>query len=225
MAMLPNSFTNQEEQVIESPNSQSSRPTSPQYEPTDTESDEDNGNDLTPLQNSSFIQAPRRGSMMNLHKAIHEMMQIMPEEDALKAAEPEDQDYYGIGSRSARFTINMGLGIVYGTLCPPMNLLCWLNFFFCRLFYGYLIPFAETKKPDLGGPFWVEQLKHLFVGNIPYCIVMCGVLYRSSQPYLCSVVVQPLRKSIFLGIASNPSTCGSGPEAVRESVAYVGRYM
>ena len=80
--MLPNSSTNQEEQVIESPKNQSSRPTSPQYEPTDTESDdEDNDNDLTPLQNSTFIQAPRRGSMMNLHKAIHEMMQIMPEED------------------------------------------------------------------------------------------------------------------------------------------------
>lgn len=102
--------------------------------------------------------------------------QVMPEEDALKMAEPEDQDYYGIGSRSARFTINMVLGIVYGTLCPPINFLCWANFYFCRLFYGYLIPFAETKKPDLGGVFWVEQLQHLFVGNILYCIVMCGVL-------------------------------------------------
>ena len=46
----------------------------------------------------------------------------MPEEDALKMTEPEDQDYYGIGSHSARFTINMVLGIVYGTLCPPMDL-------------------------------------------------------------------------------------------------------
>ena len=78
---------------------------------------------------------------------------IMPDDDALKMAEPEDQDYYGIGSRSARFTINMVPGIVYGTRCSPINFLCWANFYFCLLFYGYLIPFAETKEPDLGGKF------------------------------------------------------------------------
>merc|ERR1719392_280255 len=103
---------------------------------------------------------------------------LYEEEEARKKSEPEDQDYYGIGSRSARFTINLVLGVVYGTLCPPMNVLCWVNFYLCRLFYGYLIPFAESKKPDLGGPFWVESLKHLFVANIIYCIGMFGVLHQ-----------------------------------------------
>merc|ERR1712007_309100 len=103
------------------------------------------------------------------------------DDKAHQLSEPEDQDYFGMGSRSARFTINMVIGIVYGTLCPPMNVLCWMNFYCCRLFYGYLIPFAETKKPDLGGPFWVESLKHLFVGNIIYCIVMCGVLSARAE--------------------------------------------
>jgi hypothetical protein len=71
---------------------------------------------------------------------------IMEEEDARKKSEPEDQDYYGIGSRSARFTINMVIGVVFGTLSPPINALCWMNFAICRLVYGYLIPFAEQKK-------------------------------------------------------------------------------
>merc|ERR1719420_1665987 len=83
------------------------------------------------------------------------------EEDARAKAEPEDQDYYGLGSRSARFTINMVIGIVYSTLSPTVALLACMNFFCCRVFYGYLIPFAETKKPDLGGVFWVTKLELL----------------------------------------------------------------
>merc|ERR1719160_2479006 len=97
-------------------------------------------------------------------------------EEARRMSEPEDQDYYGLGSRSARFTINLVIGIVYGTLSPPINLLVFINFACCRLFYGYLIPFAETKKADLGGHFWVTQLQHLFIGNMIYCIAMTGVL-------------------------------------------------
>merc|ERR1719191_1542724 len=84
-------------------------------------------------------------------------------EDALKMAEPEDQDYYGMGSRSARFTINMLIAIIFGTLCPWMSLLTGINFFLCRVYYGYLMGFAENKKADLGGAFWVQKLRNLFV--------------------------------------------------------------
>eukprot|EP00928_Gymnodinium_smaydae_P044936 TRINITY_DN299_c1_g1_i5.p1 TRINITY_DN299_c1_g1~~TRINITY_DN299_c1_g1_i5.p1 ORF type:complete len:771 (-),score=164.49 TRINITY_DN299_c1_g1_i5:68-2380(-) len=101
---------------------------------------------------------------------------LFEEEEARMLSEPEDQDYYGIGSRSARFSINLMIGIVYGTLSPPINFLAWVNFYLCRLIYGYLMPFAETKKADLGGAFWVEQLNHIFVANIIYVIVMTGVL-------------------------------------------------
>jgi len=98
------------------------------------------------------------------------------EDKAKQKAEPEDQDYYGIGSRSARFTIMMSIGIIYGTLSPPMNIFCYINFWICRVVYGYLINFAETKKADRGGEFFVYQLKHLFVANMLYCVVMTGVL-------------------------------------------------
>merc|ERR1719356_83483 len=117
--------------------------------------------------------------------------QLYPDDDdmAFKLSEPEDQDYYGMGSRSARFTINMVIGVVYGTLCPPMNVLCWVNFYICRLVYGYLIPFAETKKPDLGGIFFVTQLRHLFIGLMLYAILMTGVLWHRAAgpgPMVCT---------------------------------------
>lgn len=101
---------------------------------------------------------------------------IYGDDVAKQMAEPEDQDYYGIGSRSAQWTTHLLIGIIFGTLCPPMNVLVFVNFLICRLEYGYLIPFAETRKADLGGAFFVQKLHHVFVGLIIYCIMMVGVL-------------------------------------------------
>jgi hypothetical protein len=112
-------------------------------------------------------------------------------EEARAKAEPEDQDYYGLGSRSARFTINMVIGVVYSTLSPTVALLAWMNFFCCRVFYGYLIPFAETKKPDLGGVFWVTKLEHVFIGNVIYCILMTGVLFGRAPTSIPGIAVAP----------------------------------
>jgi len=105
---------------------------------------------------------------------------LYEEEDARAMAEPEDQDYYGMGARSARWTIMMVIALVFGTISPPINLLAFLNFALCRIIYGYLGTSAETKKTDLGGVFWVCQLEHLFWGNILYWILMTGVLYQRS---------------------------------------------
>jgi len=112
-------------------------------------------------------------------------------EDARAMAEPEDQDYYGIGSRSARFAINMLIGIIFGTLSPLVSLLAWCNFAVCRLAYGYLIVYAETKKPDLGGVFWVTKLKHTHIGVIIYCVLMTGVLTMRAPtwvPGVCAII-------------------------------------
>jgi hypothetical protein len=116
---------------------------------------------------------------------------IFEEEEARAKAEPEDQDYYGLGSRSARFTINMVIGIVYSTLSPTVALLAAMNFACCRLFYGYLIPFAETKKPDLGGVFWVTMLEHVFIGNCIYCVLMTGVLFGRAPTGTPGIMVAP----------------------------------
>jgi len=117
--------------------------------------------------------------------------QIFEEKDAKLLAEPEDQDYYGMGSRSARWTIMMGIGIVFGTLSPPINLLCFLNFVVCRVVYAYLFCFAETKKSDLGGAFWVTQLKHTFVICVIYCILMIGVLAERASNYGPAIIAAP----------------------------------
>lgn len=100
------------------------------------------------------------------------------EEEARAKAEPEDQDYYGMGSRSARFTIDMCIAIIYSTLSPTITLFAFLNFALGRVVYGYLIVFAETKKYDLGGEFWVTKLRHILKGTIIYCVLMTGVLMR-----------------------------------------------
>jgi hypothetical protein len=105
------------------------------------------------------------------------------EEMARKMAEPEDQDYYGMGSRSARFTIMFCIGIIFGTLAPPVLFLAGVNFFICRVVYGYLMPYAEGKKADSGGAFWCSQLQHVFVGNLIYCVLMTGVLMRRAETW------------------------------------------
>lgn len=108
---------------------------------------------------------------------------IYDEAEAKKLAEPEDQDYYGIGSRSARWSINLTISIVYGTLSPPVMILGLMTFALNRILYGYIIPFAETRKADLGGVFWVTMLQHTFTSNVLYCILMTGVLTRRAATW------------------------------------------
>eukprot|EP00421_Protoceratium_reticulatum_P040146 CAMPEP_0168444154 /NCGR_PEP_ID=MMETSP0228-20121227/44900_1 /TAXON_ID=133427 /ORGANISM="Protoceratium reticulatum, Strain CCCM 535 (=CCMP 1889)" /LENGTH=614 /DNA_ID=CAMNT_0008458583 /DNA_START=19 /DNA_END=1862 /DNA_ORIENTATION=- len=106
-------------------------------------------------------------------------VQLYEEEDARKLSEPEDQDYY------------LAIGLVYGTLSPPINLLCFLNFAVCRLVYGYLFCFAEGKKPDLGGAFWNSQMLHLFVACIIYSVLMTGVLCQRAANYGPGIIAAP----------------------------------
>jgi len=110
-------------------------------------------------------------------------LKIWDEQGAKQVAEPEDQDYYGMGGRSARWAIFMTIGIVYGTLSPPINMLCLGNFAVSRIAYGYLMVFAETKKPDLGGVFFVKQMEHILVALIIYGILMTGVLMQRAATY------------------------------------------
>jgi len=95
-------------------------------------------------------------------------------------AEPEDQDYYGIGSRSARFGFMLTLVLAFCSLSPLIVILGWVNFWVCRKVYGYLCVFCEKKKPDLGGVFYVSQLTHIQEGMFIYIILMAGVLLERS---------------------------------------------
>jgi len=116
---------------------------------------------------------------------------LYDEKEAKAFAEPEDQDYYGMGSRSARWSIAMAICIVFGTLCPPINVLGFLTFLLCRMIYGYLFCFAEIRKADTGGAFWVTQLQHVFVSTILYCVLMIGVLAMRAENYGPALIALP----------------------------------
>jgi len=93
---------------------------------------------------------------------------------ARELAEPEDQDYYGIGSRSARWTTNAVVGLCFCSVSPEIVLMTIVNFSLCKLIYSYLVVFAETRKVDLGGEFWVDQLRHLRLGLWIYWLLTSG---------------------------------------------------
>mmetsp|Transcript_2271 Transcript_2271/g.4133 ORF Transcript_2271/g.4133 Transcript_2271/m.4133 type:complete len:767 (-) Transcript_2271:101-2401(-) len=105
---------------------------------------------------------------------------VCSEERARQAAEPEDQDFYGMGSRSARHTLVVVIGLIFCTITPAMAPLAFLNAFACRVVYGYLVVYAETRKPDLGGEFWCTQLRHIQQGLGIYIVLMVGVLLQRS---------------------------------------------
>mmetsp|Transcript_54561 Transcript_54561/g.157836 ORF Transcript_54561/g.157836 Transcript_54561/m.157836 type:complete len:911 (+) Transcript_54561:150-2882(+) len=105
-------------------------------------------------------------------------------EEAHKFAEPEDQDYYGMGARTARYTCFFVIGLVFVSLCPLLCIIAFIYFLFIRLLIAYQVVFAETKKPDLGGEFWVTSMKHCQFGLLVYIMVMTAVLYeRADSPY------------------------------------------
>jgi hypothetical protein len=99
------------------------------------------------------------------------------EEEARDLAEPEDQDYYGIGSRTARFSTLVTIGIVFGTLSPPCSVLAWMTVLWIRTLFGFQFTFNETKKPDLGGAFAARAFHNVYCALHIYFVLMCGVLY------------------------------------------------
>ncbi|CAJ1347409.1 unnamed protein product, partial [Effrenium voratum] len=113
---------------------------------------------------------------------------VCSEERARSKAEPEDQDYYGIGSRSARHTLIAVTGLVFCTLCPLICILCLINGCVCRFFYGFLSVYAEEKKADLGGVFWLTQMRHMQQGLLVYLILMTGVLLERGQNIVPGVI-------------------------------------
>jgi len=105
------------------------------------------------------------------------------EQEAKDMAEPEDQDYYGIGSRTARWSTMVCIGVVYGTLSPPVSLLSFMLFFWIRLVYGYMFVFAETKKADLGGIFFVRALHNTWTTLHIYLVLMLGVFAQRASSW------------------------------------------
>merc|ERR1719277_599809 len=113
---------------------------------------------------------------------------FMEEERARELSEPEDQDYYGQGGRCARAAEYLVMAFVFSSLSPLICVLALINFGLCRVVYGYLMVWAETKKPDLGGVFWVSNLRHLQWGLLLYVLTMSGCLAMRSQSNYPSII-------------------------------------
>eukprot|EP00416_Gambierdiscus_australes_P025159 CAMPEP_0171079748 /NCGR_PEP_ID=MMETSP0766_2-20121228/15448_1 /TAXON_ID=439317 /ORGANISM="Gambierdiscus australes, Strain CAWD 149" /LENGTH=421 /DNA_ID=CAMNT_0011536959 /DNA_START=15 /DNA_END=1281 /DNA_ORIENTATION=+ len=107
---------------------------------------------------------------------------------AVQLAEPEDQDYYGLGARSARWSLDLVLAQVFCSITPLMTLVTFLNFLITRVFYGYLVVFAETRKPDMGGPFFMKQMFHVQFGLLIYVLLMMGVFARRAATWVPVVI-------------------------------------
>jgi len=118
---------------------------------------------------------------------------------ALQRAEPEDQEYHGMGSRSARVTLLYVLALVFSTLCPLITLLGAVAFGVARVVYTYLFVYAETLKPDLGGLFWQRQLNHAQQGTFLYIALMTAVLLqRAPTPWPGMICAS---SAVFMGFS------------------------
>jgi len=110
--------------------------------------------------------------------------------------EPEAQDYNGLGARYARFTYQFALWAVYSVMSPLVFISGALNFLVCRIVYVYLFVYAEIRKPDLGGVFFVTALKHLQYTMGLMILVMCGLIREEAEThapvFLCGASAIPL---------------------------------
>jgi len=131
-----------------------------------------------PLQWVTHAQNLVRNANLFKFLAFSKMFGFAP---AIKKMEPEDQDYYGLGSRSSRFAFFLVLTLCFASLSPLIITLGFANFWICRIVYGYLCVFCEKKKPDLGGVFYVTQLQHVQQGMFIYLILMTGVLLERAS--------------------------------------------
>lgn len=110
--------------------------------------------------------------------------QFYGDQDANDMAEPEDQDYYGMGSRSARFSLFWVTAIVFLTLSPTIGILCFIQMALARVIFSYLFVYCESLKTDMGGFFWYSSLKAVQQGSMLYVVIMTAcLLQRAANAY------------------------------------------
>merc|ERR1719468_171631 len=73
----------------------------------------------------------------------------------------------------------MTISLVFLQCTPYVCVAGTLWFFFAGYVYRWLVLYSETKKPDLGGVFWDQALKHLYFSLALYQLVMVAILLDS----------------------------------------------
>lgn len=116
-------------------------------------------------------------------------------EEARKLAEPDSSDASdGMGARMARAAFVMTITLVFSTCSPLITVFSWVYFFLGEHTYRYLLVYAEARKPDLGGAFWLSGLKSLMFALGLYVALSVGILCRvgnrpAATTAACSVIV------------------------------------
>ena len=88
--------------------------------------------------------------------------------------------------------VSFVLGLLFSSVAPLLSIFAMLDLILGRLIYGYLVIHAETRKPDLGGEFWVSQVHFAELALGLYCILMIGVLSQMSESYAWMIAAPSL---------------------------------
>jgi len=108
-------------------------------------------------------------------------------ETAKDKSEPEDQEFTGIGSRSARAALQLSTVLTFCTLSPLISILGFFMFAVSRLIHGFLFE-VENRKADLGGVFWVSDLEEIQRGLFLFVLLMTGVLAERAGNFVPSAI-------------------------------------
>ncbi|CAE7832757.1 unnamed protein product [Symbiodinium sp. CCMP2592] len=137
-----------------------------------------------PMQMAAYATAALRLPQLLKYMAFR----ILQSKDAKARSEPEDQTYFGIGSRSARASLQLVTVLTFSTLSPLISILGFMMFAVCRATHGFLLREAESVKLDLGGVFWETSLRHVLQGLFIFVLLMTGVLAERSGNWIPSAV-------------------------------------
>jgi len=122
-----------------------------------------------------FAVALEQLRLSNLLKYIF-FRSFLPPEKAKERSEPEAPDAYGLGCRFAKATSHGTIAFCFCTCSPLICIFSWIYYRLGSITYTYLLCKAETKKPDIGGYFWVQALDQTMFGLALFVVLMVGIL-------------------------------------------------
>eukprot|EP00928_Gymnodinium_smaydae_P037733 TRINITY_DN26153_c0_g1_i1.p1 TRINITY_DN26153_c0_g1~~TRINITY_DN26153_c0_g1_i1.p1 ORF type:complete len:757 (+),score=50.91 TRINITY_DN26153_c0_g1_i1:77-2347(+) len=115
----------------------------------------------------------------------------MSVELAKKYAEPEDQDEYGVGHRTAKSSLVLNLMLMYSSTAPLLTFPALAFFVTCKTTTPYLNVFAETVQSESGGSIVVTAVWQIACGLVlSLCNAVGSLIAR--ERYVEAAALAPL---------------------------------
>lgn len=102
-------------------------------------------------------------------------------QEAKEYSEPEDPACSGMGAKMAMVVLTSAITFVFCSCSPMILAFTFVYFQVSQLVHGFLLLRSESKKPDLGGLFWMQAIRHLLYVLLLYVLLMTGVLHLLSK--------------------------------------------